>query len=160
MRIVGANLCIPVNRWQAGGMQIRPLEDIDRADWERLYAGYADFYATPLPDLDVVWRMIRAGEVECLVVVLDGQVVALAHLTEFPRVLDGGRGGYLQDLFVDPAFRGRGVADRMLAHVGDLARGRGWTLVRWITAADNGRAQQVYDRHATRTTWVTYDLRP
>lgn len=141
-------------------MQIRPLEDIDRDAWARLYAGYAEFYETDLPDLDAAWRLIRSGEVECLVAVLDGQVVALAHLTEFPRLLDGGRGGYLQDLFVDPDFRGRGVADRLLAHIADLAGRRGWTLVRWITAADNARAQQVYDRHARRTTWVTYDLRP
>lgn len=141
-------------------MLIRPAGEPDRQAWERLYAGYAEFYATPLPDLSRTWELIGAGEVECLVAELDGEVVALAHLTDFPRVLDGGRGGYLQDLYVDPALRGRGVADALLVHIRELAVQRGWTLVRWITAEDNHRAQAVYDRHATRTSWVTYDLRP
>ena len=41
-----------------------------------------------------------------------------------------------------------------------LARERGWSVVRWITAEDNATAQRLYDRHATRTPWVTYDLTP
>jgi hypothetical protein len=32
--------------------------------------------------------------------------------------------------------------------------------VRWITAADNATAQRLYDRVATKTAWVTYDLVP
>ncbi len=33
-------------------------------------------------------------------------------------------------------------------------------MVRWITAADNYTAQRAYDRVASRTTWVTYDMPP
>jgi hypothetical protein len=29
--------------------------------------------------------------------------------------------------------------------------------LRWITAADNVTAQKLYDRIATRTSWVTYE---
>jgi hypothetical protein len=32
-------------------------------------------------------------------------------------------------------------------------------VIRWITADDNYRARAVYDRVATRTKWVTYDLK-
>ena len=38
------------------------------------------------------------------------------------------------------------------------ARAAGAT-VRWITADDNYRGRNVYDRLATRTMWVTYDLK-
>ena len=34
----------------------------------------------------------------------------------------------------------------------------GHTLVRWITADDNYRGRAVYDRVATRTMWITYDI--
>jgi hypothetical protein len=39
-----------------------------------------------------------------------------------------------------------------------LGRGRGWTLIRWRTADDNYRARGVYDRLATRTMWITYQI--
>jgi hypothetical protein len=38
------------------------------------------------------------------------------------------------------------------------AAGCGGSL-RWITAADNERAQRAYERVATRTSWVTYEVR-
>ena len=41
----------------------------------------------------------------------------------------------------------------------DIGRSRGWTVIRWITAEDNARARKVYDRLATKTAWVTYDIK-
>ena len=38
-------------------------------------------------------------------------------------------------------------------------RSRGWTVIRWITAENNYRARGVYDQVATRTPWVTYDIK-
>ncbi len=32
--------------------------------------------------------------------------------------------------------------------------------MRWITADDNHRARSKYDKHATRTSWITYDMAP
>jgi hypothetical protein len=39
-----------------------------------------------------------------------------------------------------------------------LGAERGWTVIRWITADDDHRARRAYDRVATRTAWVTYDM--
>jgi uncharacterized pyridoxal phosphate-containing UPF0001 family protein len=46
---------------------------------------------------------------------------------------------------------------RLLEAIAAHARAHGGGTVRWITAADNERAQRVYDRLATRATWVTYE---
>ena len=75
-----------------------------------------------------------------------------------PRPLNGSTAGFLDDLFVDPGFRGGGVADRLIAAVAALGRKRGWTVIRWLTADDNYRARGVYDRHAKRTMWITYQI--
>ena len=45
----------------------------------------------------------------------------------------------------------------LLEAVADHAAANGGGTLRWITAADNERAQRVYDRLATHTTWVTYE---
>ena len=47
-----------------------------------------------------------------------------------------------------------------LAHLAEVARARGWSVVRWITADDNYRARTLYDRVARKTSWNLYELTP
>jgi GNAT superfamily N-acetyltransferase len=89
----------------------------------------------------------------------DDNPVGLAHYRPFARPLAAGWGGFLDDLFVDPAFRGVRVADALIEAVAAEGRTRGWGVIRWITADDNYRGRGVYDRHAIRTMWITYDLK-
>lgn len=134
-----------------------------RRAWGRLYAGYAAFYEVEQTEemRDRVWSWIQDQdhEVEALIALdTDGEPVGLAHFRNFARPLAAGTGGYLDDLFVDPAFRGRGVVDALFAALKAKGRERGWGVIRWITAEDNYRARAVYDRTAQRTRWVTYDI--
>jgi GNAT superfamily N-acetyltransferase len=139
-----------------------PIE-ADKAGWRRLYDGYTAFYKMPTNNeiADRVWGWINdpADSVEALVArTQEGRVVGLAHFRSMPRPLNGSTAGFLDDLFVDPGFRGGGVADRLIAAVAALGRKRGWTVIRWLTADDNYRARGVYDRHAKRTMWITYQM--
>jgi GNAT superfamily N-acetyltransferase len=145
------------------GIAILPVEPRHRADWERLYAGYAAFYkVAQTPEMrERVWGWIHdpAHEVEGLVAeTAEGRAVGLAHFRPFARPLSATTGGFLDDLFVDPAMRGRRVADALIEAVAERGRARGWSVVRWITADDNYRGRGVYDRLAKRTMWITYDL--
>ncbi len=144
---------------------ITPLAPRHRADWERLYAGYAEFYkVTQTPQMrDTVWGWIHdpANEVNAVVAEdASGRAVGLAHYRVFARPLSASTGCFLDDLFVDPGQRGKRVADALLEHLRALARERGWSTVRWITADDNYRGRGVYDRVAKRTWWITYDMAP
>ena len=71
---------------------------------------------------------------------------------------EGVRCGYLDDVFVDPTLRGAGAVDALFSAIAEIATARGWAIVRWTTADDNYRARSVYDRVATRTSWITYDM--
>ncbi|HEV7455473.1 MAG TPA: GNAT family N-acetyltransferase [Roseococcus sp.] len=146
-------------------VQIVPLAERHRADWERLYAGYAEFYkATQTPEMRAtVWSWIRDPAHEVNAVVAEdeaGRAVGLAHYRAFARPLSASTGCFLDDLFVDPSQRGRRVADALLEHLRALAQKNGWSTVRWITADDNYRGRGVYDRLAKRTWWITYDMAP
>lgn len=141
---------------------VRP-DDHDR--WRALYRGYADFYRVEQSDAAAAtvwsWLLDPAAEVDALVVTgEDGRVAGLAHYRPFARPLAASTGCWLDDLYVDPEHRGTGAGAALLEALRDLARERGWSVVRWITAADNTVAQATYDRVATRTGWVTYDLDP
>ena len=115
-----------------------------------------------------IWGWIHnEGSVEALVAIEHdqygnetGEAQGLAHLWEWVRPLRGVRCGYLNDLFVEPSFRGRGAVEARFDRINAIAREREWDIVRWTTAAANSRAQTAYNRVATRTTWVTYDMDP
>jgi GNAT superfamily N-acetyltransferase len=140
---------------------VRPAAARDRERWVELYRGYAAFYEVPPPDLDQLWhRITELGDLECFVAEQDGEVVGIAHVREFARPLEGDWGGFLDDLFVDPARRGSGAGEALLEHLRALARERGWGVVTWITGADNAVARRLYDRLAEVQPWVTYDMTP
>lgn len=143
--------------------QVRPLADRDHDRWRTLYAAYAAFYRVEQSDEQVerTWRWLRdpTHPVEGLVVEDDdGAVAGLAHVRPFPRPLSASVGGFLDDLYVDEPARGTGAVDALLDALRSRASERGWSVVRWITAHDNARAQAKYDQVAVRTSWVTYDL--
>jgi len=145
-------------------VKIRALTEADRRRWEELYAGYAVFYkVTQTPDMRArVWGWLHdpAHESRGLVAVDDtGRLIGIAHYRTFARPLAAAKGGFLDDLFVDPEARGSGAADALIGALRDMAPVEGWTVIRWITAEDNYRARGVYDRVAEQTRWVTYDIK-
>ncbi len=144
-------------------MIIRPPTSADRSEWERLYAGYAAFYkVTQTPEMRAtVWGWIHdpAHGTRAFVAEDQGRLVGLAHFRPFARPLAASTGGFLDDLFVDPAARGSGAADALIAALAAEGRQQGWTVIRWITAEDNYRARALYDRLAEKTRWATYDIK-
>jgi len=147
-------------RWQT-----RAPRDSDLARWRELYQAYADFYRAPQPGTAAqrVWSLIRNPhhELNCLLAADEtGEIAGLAHYRAFTRPLAASTGCFLDDLFVDDAHRGSGAVDTLLLELRRTARANGWTVIRWITAHDNTRAIAAYNRHATRTGWLTYDMPP
>ncbi len=142
---------------------IAPPGEADRADWRRLYDGYADFYEMPMTDAvaAATWRWIRdpAHEVEGAIArAADGTAVGLAHYRRVPSPLRGTDCGFLDDLYVDPSARGQGIGAALIAHVEKIGRRRGWRRIQWITADDNHRARALYDRVAAKTSWTVYEI--
>ncbi|HEX6143984.1 MAG TPA: GNAT family N-acetyltransferase [Geminicoccaceae bacterium] len=142
---------------------VRP-EERYRQEWRRLYDGYATFYRRPMTDeiAATVWGWLQdpAHEIEGVLAVHEGRPLGLAHYRRMPSPLRGADIGFLDDLFVDPAARGARIGDALIAHVRGVARERGWSVVRWLTADDNYRARALYDRVAKKTAWNVYELTP
>lgn len=144
-------------------IQVRDLAQRDRAVWQQLYAGYGEFYKTPLSDekAERVWAWLMDPNYEAFGLVAvdeDDSPIAIAHFRQFARLLADGVGIYLDDLFTAANARGTGAGTALINRLEEIARERGAEVVRWITASDNFVGQKLYDRLATRTMWVTYDL--
>ncbi|MGV8969084.1 MAG: GNAT family N-acetyltransferase [Microbacteriaceae bacterium] len=142
-------------------MIIRPIEQRDESRWRGLFREYGVFYKTAFDD-DVIagvwtWLMDAEPRVRALVAVADGTVVGFTHFREHADTFTAASGWFLDDLYVTPEARGIGAATSLIEGVMAFASTHGGGTVRWITAEDNVTAQSVYDKVATRSTWVTYE---
>jgi len=143
---------------------IRDVQAGDRAAWDGLYQGYAAFYKVDqtqdMRDRVFGWLMDPAHTSNGLVAQdPSGALIGLTHYRPFVSCLSALTNCFLDDLFVDPSARGSGVAEALIAGVENVAQANGWDKVRWITADDNYRGRGVYDKVATRTPWITYDMK-
>ncbi|SDI86293.1 Acetyltransferase (GNAT) family protein [Frankineae bacterium MT45] len=145
---------------------VTDLRPSDRDRWQQLYTGYCDFYEVPAypAKLDRVWGWLHdpANEVNGVVVreSADAPPAGLAHFRAFARPLHGAIGCYLDDLFVAPEARGSGAVEALLAELRRRAREQGWDVIRWITSDTNVRARTAYDRVATASNFITYNMSP
>ena len=72
----------------------------------------------------------------------------------------GRRGLYLEDLFVRPAFRGRAIGKRLLAHLAKLAVQRGSGRFEWAVLDWNSSARQFYEALGAEanSAWINYRI--
>lgn len=89
----------------------------------------------------------------------DGTPLGFATVFWCWSTLSAGRIAVMNDLYVDPAGRGTGLADALIHACRDEARAHGAVRLSWSTAPDNARARAVYDRvGGERSQWLDYDL--
>jgi GNAT superfamily N-acetyltransferase len=89
---------------------------------------------------------------------VDGQIAAGALWFLNFSTWDGEAGIYLEDLFVRPAFRRRGLARALLAELARECVREGYTRLTWAVLDWNADAIALYDALGGRpmTEWITY----
>ena len=143
-------------------LTVRPIETQDRESWARLFTEYGVFYET-IFDATIIegvwqWLMDAAHPSNALVAFSHEAVIGFALFREQPDTFTAGPSWYLDDLYVEPSARGTGAGTALIAALKEHAIAHGGGTIRWITAADNVTAQSVYDRVASKKTWITYEL--
>lgn len=97
---------------------------------------------------------------EVLIARIDGNPVGFALFFPSYSTFLAQPGIYLEDLFVDPAARGKGVGFALLASLAQLAVERGSGRLEWAVLTWNQLAIDFYERIGARpmTDWRTYRL--
>jgi GNAT superfamily N-acetyltransferase len=139
---------------------VAPLSDEDRPDWEVLARGYKAFYKTEASpaEYETAWkRLLRAEDVFGLGAKLDGRLVGITHYL-FHTTVWAPTACYLQDPFVAPDVRGRGVARALIEAVADKARAAHAARFYWMTQDHNATARILYDKVARFSGFIRYEF--
>lgn len=139
---------------------IRPLQHHDYNQWYDLWIGYQTFYQVTLP-LDcsklTFSRLLDAQEpMACLVVELEGQLVAFVHYIFHRSTWTKGHYCYLQDLYVAESARSQGLGRQLIEAVYAKASEHQCSRVYWLTQEQNIHARQLYDQVATNAGFIQY----
>ena len=142
---------------------IRKLNQNDFAMWSNLYKNYAEFYKVPMTNeiLEKLWGWIHDDIhiVKGICFEIDSKIVGIAHYRTMPRPIKGGYIGFLDDLFVEPDFRGKKIAQKLINHLKSLSKINNWDGIRWITHSSNKNAKKLYDKIANNTGFELYELK-
>lgn len=140
----------------------RPIQAEDKAQWLVLWKGYNDFYGSSLADeiTEQTWQRALSPESSIFgrVAVADGRLAAFALCVLHEGTWVSSPICYLEDLFVDPAFRGQGIARQLMHFVLNEAKEQGWSRFYWHTRIHNP-ARKLYDEFIAADDYVRYCVR-
>jgi GNAT superfamily N-acetyltransferase len=140
-------------------VEVRMLEDLDRARWDELARAYKAFYRTVLPvaAYEQTWQRLRLRDgIHGLGAHVEGRLVGITHYL-FHTGIWSANACYLEDLFVEPACRGQGVARALIEAVAASAREHGAARLYWLTHESNATARALYDKVASASGFIEYE---
>ena len=141
-------------------VEIRPLRQNERAEWDVLWKGYLDFYKASLPKetYDATWARLHdpAEPMHLLGGTVDGKLCGIVHFLYHRSCWTVGDYCYLQDLFVAEGARKVGLGRALIEAVYQAARAAGASRVHWLTHETNATARALYDTLADRPGFIQY----
>jgi ribosomal protein S18 acetylase RimI-like enzyme len=128
-------------------IQIDPAREDDLDELARLFTAYRVFYECE-PDEAAARRflsmLISEGRSRFFIARLDGKPAGFMHLSPALSTLAMTKTWFLEDIFVDPQARKRGLGSALLDEAENFARSTGATRISLTTAHSNLTAQRVY----------------
>jgi GNAT superfamily N-acetyltransferase len=133
----------------------------DESAWRRLWSGYNAFYEATVPEAvtTATWQRILdpASEIFSRLTIVDAAVVGFSVCVLHDSTWTVAPICYLEDLFVDPLYRGLGCGRLLIRDLIDRAKSRGWSRLYWHTRSDNA-ARRLYDEFVSADDFVRYRL--
>jgi len=142
---------------------ITSLRPEDRLDWLGLWNSYLTFYETELPaaTTEATFAQLTtpgSGLHGAIARDPEGEAIGLVHWLTHLATWTTSDYCYLEDLYVAPDSRGSGTGAALIARVHSWAEEHGSAKVYWLTAESNETARRLYDRDATRTGFIHYEI--
>ena len=143
-------------------LTIRAIEEKDKDQWLKLWAGYLEFYKSTISSeqTELTWKRLINNELKMFGFVAESEegVIGFTHCLFRPSTWTETDYCYLEDLFVDPTIRGKGVGRALMEKVVELAKEKKSKRVYWTTQEFNKTARVLYDSITPVSEFVQYRL--
>jgi GNAT superfamily N-acetyltransferase len=140
---------------------IRPLSSADYQQWLGLWNQYLIFYkhTLPLTQTELTFSRLTASESDLHGIVLEeqGTLLGIAHFSYTSSTWEKNKDLYLEDLFVDPASRGKGYGRELIEAVAQVGKENNASRLYWQTHRDNVAAQKLYETLSSKSEFVIYE---
>lgn len=141
---------------------IRAIEEKDKDQWLKLWAGYLEFYKSSISpeQTELTWKRLVNNEQKMFGFVAESEegVIGFTHCLFRPSTWTETDYCYLEDLFVDPNIRGKGIGRALMEKVIELAKEKNSKRVYWTTQEFNKTARILYDSITPVSEFVQYRL--
>jgi len=141
---------------------IRAIEEKDKDQWLNLWAGYLEFYKSTISteQTELTWKRLINNELKMFGFVAENEdgVIGFTHCLFRPSTWTETDYCYLEDLFVDPNIRGKGVGRALMEKVVEFAKQKESKRVYWTTQEFNKTARVLYDSITPMSEFVQYRL--
>jgi GNAT superfamily N-acetyltransferase len=143
-------------------LTIRAIEEKDKDQWLKLWAGYLEFYKSTISSeqTELTWKRLINNEQKMFGFVAENEdgVIGFTHCLFRPSTWTETDYCYLEDLFVDPNIRGKGVGRALMEKVVEFAKEKKSKRVYWTTQEFNKTARILYDSITPVSEFVQYRL--
>jgi GNAT superfamily N-acetyltransferase len=143
-------------------LTIRAIEEKDKDQWLKLWAGYLEFYKSTISQeqTELTWKRLINNELKMFGFVAESGegIIGFTHCLFRPSTWTETDYCYLEDLFVDPNIRGKGIGRALMNKVIELAKEKNSKRVYWTTQEFNKTARVLYDSITPVSEFVQYRL--
>ena len=146
-------------------VSVRPIEARDEPRWRVLWDGYCRFYERELSEAITqhTWKRIMDASTPVYAIVAetkDDGVIGMCNYVIHENTWTLTPVCYLEDLFVEPGKRAKGVGKALIDWlVAGMAK-NGWSRLYWHTRENNYRARGLYDKYTAHSGFVRYVVTP
>ena len=141
---------------------VRELRESDKSFWLLLWRGYLEFYKTEIPEeqTELTWSRLLDSEFNMhgLVVEENDVIYGIVHYSFQNSTWSPNGHCYLEDLFVNPNIRGKGLGRALIDAVYDIAVKNGCSRLYWNTDATNETARKLYDTYTKESGKIQYRI--
>lgn len=134
----------------------------NEAAWRALWGGFLDYYGVSLPEATTLatWTRIIDPDhrMTCRLAWDDGAPVGFAIHHQHCSTWVPGDDLYLEDLFVAPTARGKGIGRALIEDLIDIGRRKGCFRLYWNTNHDNAAARKLYDQFCSDDGHIRYRM--
>ena len=89
---------------------------------------------------------------------MNGEILGIAHYILHPTTGQINPVCYMQDVYVDPAHRRKGIGKRLVNEITKIGNQEKWARMYWLTQVGNNEAKAMYENFGIKLDFTFYVL--